>query len=196
MNLFDWQTEESAEQPFLSADPSPPSPKKHGRKLLLLLSLLAALLAAFYWQLDRRATAQETLFKTDIMAAFKLWQQAITQSDEEIFNALLVGAEPAWATGQRSLFTAGQLLGRSDLGLIPSSNEAGLETSGIDIHLSPDWTAAEISFQLVYKILDGPAEALSSPSQIRLAQTVTFRRSADRWFLAPPPADYWGCNTI
>lgn len=193
MSFFNWQTEEDEDQLYTEAVIYPHPVKKHGRKLLILFIPLAFIAAGIYWQLDRRADAQAEVFETDVLAAFSIWQQAVTKSDTEIFDTLLVGTEPVWATGQRSLFSSGQLLGRSSLSLDPALNENQLiESTGVEVNLSGDWTTAEVSFQQVYNLIDHPVETLSSAPQINLAQTLYFRRSADRWFLAAPPDDYWG----
>lgn len=193
MKNFDWQTEES-DDPLVAPPDSTAASAKSGwsRKLALLLGLLVLIAAVFYWQLDRRADAQEKLFEADVLAAFRVWQQAVAQSDEELFNSLLIGTEPAWATTQRSLFHAGLLMDRSQLNLSLAAEQHQLQVAAVEVQLSPDWSTAEIAFEQVYNLIDHPVQSLSTPQQIRLGQALTFRRSADRWFLSPPLDDYWG----
>jgi hypothetical protein len=193
MKNFDWQTEEVDDQLFTGTDPILEK-KKSGwrRNLLVLVCVLSLISAVIYWQLDRRVDAQTAAFEADVLAAFQVWRQAVAQSDEEMFNTLLVGAHPAWATAQRSLFHGGFLINRAPLDLEMVVENDQLQIEEIEVELSPDWTSAEISFQQVYNIIDHPVDTLSTPRQIRLAYEISFQRNADRWFLASPPDNFWG----
>jgi hypothetical protein len=150
MKNFDWQTEEVDDQLFTGTDPILEK-KKSGwrRNLLVLVCVLSLISAVIYWQLDRRVDAQTAAFEADVLAAFQVWRQAVAQSDEEMFNTLLVGAHPAWATAQRSLFHGGFLINRAPLDLEMVVENDQLQIEEIEVELSPDWTSAEISFQQV-----------------------------------------------
>jgi hypothetical protein len=193
MNNFDWSIEEHGRSTIVTADkPAGESRKGRFQKVVLVISLLTLIVVFAYWQLDLRLDAQTAVYEADVRAAFRVWQQAINQSDEELFNSLLVGTNSAWAASQRRYFKSGFFLDRSQLDLVLADEEGYMDVENIEIDLSPDLSSAEISFQRVYNILDDPENTLKIMGQIQLIYDLTLKRNEDRWYLAVPPEDYWG----
>lgn len=182
---FDWQTEEIEE--IITPRPRVIL-RRHGRRIriLIILFLLAVLLATLgIWRLNQRIESETQQVENDVLAAFHTWQQAVSRSDEDILNTVLIGNTTQWMITQRQLLETGRLVDRAMLGLPLAGNLGGIVP---DIDLAEDWLSAELTFELPYRVAD--EQQLSPP--VRLDHSITFKREGSRWLLAERGQDYWG----
>lgn len=186
---FDWRTEE--EDDFTS--PGRVMLRRTGRRLWILgigIALTLLFVAVAIWRLDQHLKNQTQQVENDVMAAFHTWQQAVTRSDEDILNTLLLSNRTQWMIAQRELLQSGRTLDRTMLGLPQVAELKGIVPN---IDLAPDWQSAELTFELPYQGLPYQAiEGQQSSSAVQLEHTLTFKREGSRWLLAERESDFWG----
>ena len=186
MARFEWETEEDAEEIDLIPESTP---SRRRRRALIVLTILFAVVAlTTYWQLSRNVEARENLVEDDVSLAFELWTQAVALADLDVLNTLLIGSEAIWASSQRRMLAAGITLDRKMLGISLQELEADHRFADAKIDLSPDWQAAEITFELEYHLDRGE----DVRKAIRLQQALSFKRVNGRWFLAQHDDAFWG----
>ncbi len=158
-------------------------PRRRSRLFWGLLILIAAIFALFYWQQSRRLRLQEDAVKEDIMASFRLWHQAVTTGDLELFLFQLSNQDAVWQSGQRELFVQGRLLQRPELGLelLPGGGAPEI----IEVHLAPDWQSGTVIAGYAYRPVDGGPD-------VHLQRVHYFRKLGQRWLLSPGDVDFWG----
>lgn len=182
---FDWRTEEIED---IITPGAPVVLRRSGRRIwiLAIVATLTILLASVaIWRLNRRAESQTHQVENDVLAAFHTWQQALTRSDEDILNTLLISNRTQWMMAQRHLLETGRMLDRTMLGLAPAGDLNGIVPS---IDLAKDWLSAELTFELPY----GAEDNQQPSSAVRLEHSVNFKREGSRWLLAERGDDYWG----
>jgi len=182
---FDWQTEEEED---VVTTRTRMVLRRSGRSLwiLAIVATLTVLLATVgIWRLNQRIESETQQVENDVLAAFYTWRQAVTRSDEDILNTVIIGNRTQWMMAQRHLLETGRTVDRTMLGLPPPADLDGIVP---DIDLAGDWLSAELTFELPYRVVD---EQQPSPT-VRLEHSVNFKREGSRWLLAEREPDYWG----
>lgn len=182
---FDWRTEEEED---VVTTRTRMVLRRSGRRLwilAILATLTILLVAVTLWRLNQRIESETQQVENDILAAFHTWRQAVTRSDEDILNTILIGNRTQWMMAQRHLLETGRILDRTMLGLPPASDLDGIVP---DIDLAQDWLSAELTFELPY----GAEDNRQPSSIVRLEHSVNFKREGSRWLLAEREQDYWG----
>src|SRR5690606_38055800 len=108
---FEWQTEEDHRW---DEEPAPPKPPKRGRRRwpwLVLATVLVVGTAVFllYNQINQRVEAATDDIEADLVASYAVLQQAAQNKDENLFNSLLSGRDPAWSLAQQENIANGTL---------------------------------------------------------------------------------------
>lgn len=184
---FEWQTDEEYEWDETSPQPEPPRRRRRWPWLLLVAVVLAAT-AVFliYRQLNQRIDAATEETEAELLASYAVWQQAVQNQDENLFNSLMSGRDPEWVAAQRSLLHTGMLFDRSGFGL---AWEPGVgETAVLSQTFSLDFTSVELTTlqNYTWTIDNGVTQT------VQLARTEVYRLGADRWLYAPPEPEFWG----
>ena len=140
-----------------------------------------------FWILDRRArTNSAAVGEDDILGTNALIYQAALRGDGELLLSNLSGREPEWVAEMEAVISRGLFYDRPFWGL---HFQPRLQAeSEIEIALNPSWNTAELSVPLEYKF-EG-ADGLSTT--VKLEQTLTYRRSQEKWLLAAPEGNFWG----
>ena len=185
---FEWQTEEDYSW---DEEPAPPEPVEPGQRrwpwvLLVLVLLVSTAVFLFYRQLNQRVEAATDDVEADLIASYVVLQQAAENQDENLFNSLLSGREPAWAVAQRDNLVAGLLFDRPGFGLAWQPVLA--ETAVLSQTLSPELNAAELTTLQNYSLDIGNGLTHT----VQLERLDVYRLGEDRWLYAPPERDFWG----
>lgn len=184
---FEWQTDEEYEW---EEKPALPEPHRRRRRwpwvLLLVAILVGTAVFLIYRQLNQRVDAATEETEAELLASYAVWQQAVQNQDENLFNSLMSGRDPEWVAAQRSLLQTGMLFDRSGFGL---AWEPGVgETAVLSQTFSLDFTSVELTTlqNYAWNIDNGVTRT------VRLARTDVYRLGADRWLYAPPEPEFWG----
>ncbi|MFZ1398833.1 MAG: hypothetical protein WAS33_18155, partial [Candidatus Promineifilaceae bacterium] len=107
---FEWQTDEEYEWEETPSPPESPRPRRRWPWVLLLVVILAGT-AVFliYRQLNQRIDIATEETEAELLASYDVWQRAVQNQDENLFNSLLSGREPEWVAAQRSLLQTGMV---------------------------------------------------------------------------------------
>ena len=181
---FDWRTEE--DDP-LTPEPPPPDPTTAlNRRWLIWLALpVALLLVGFlvYTQLNRRVDEAHLQVEADVLAAFNLAQQALTQGDAELLTAVLSRQDPQWFREWQAVAEEGAyphaisplLAGHGDIEIVA-------------ISLNDELNQAEIVWRrsLSFRSNNGLTET------IQLEWTDFYYKTLNGWLWTQPPDDFWG----
>ncbi len=185
---FEWQTEEDVSWHEEPASPEPPKPGRRRWPWLALVGTLVVGTAVFllYRQLNQRIETATNDVAADLIASYAIVQQAAVNQDENLFNSLLSGREPAWAEAQRVTISLGLLFDRPGFGLEWQPGE--VETAVFSQTLSPELTAAELITRQNYSLNIGNGLTQT----VQLERVDVYRLGEDRWLLAPPEPEFWG----
>lgn len=185
---FEWQTEEDDSWHEEPASPEPPKPGRRRWPWLVLLGLMVVGTAVFllYRQLNQRIETATNDVAADLVASYAIVQQAAVNHDENLFNSLLSGREPAWAEAQRVTINLGLLFDRPGFGLEWQPGE--VETAVFSQTLSPELTAAELTTRQNYSLNIGNGLTQT----VQLERVDVYRLGEDRWLLASPAPEFWG----
>lgn len=186
MERFEWQTEE--EGPLAAPSETEGAGKRYSLKAVAIVAGLLIVAFVIVWQMGRQAAAEEETVREDVKAAFGIWKTAIDRRDEDLLDTLLMAAEAEWTATQRELLASGKSLDRSGIGLALVESGREVDDESLEIDVSSDWRAAEISFPTIYRPLTEQAEF----DKVRLTQTVMLAREGSRWLLRRPEEDFWG----
>ena len=206
---FDWQTDDrewderetrrSGRRPadlpplnealFGGPEPAaaPVAPPRRARRLLfpaVVVTLVLALAAVLYWQLDRRAARAEARLSTEVAASHAAILDAAQRGDGELFVSFLSGRDRAWAEAQQDVARHGNLVNRLAFGLALTAGEPVSPT----VTLAPDLRSAELTQPQAYELAVGNGLT----ETITLQQTAVYRLGPDRWLFAPPDDAFWG----
>lgn len=184
---FEWQTDEEYEWEETPSPPESPRPRRRWPWVLLLVVILAGT-AVFliYRQLNQRIDTATEETEAELLASYDVWQRAVQNQDENLFNSLLSGREPEWVAAQRSLLQTGMVFDRSGFGLewVPGVGE----TAVLSQTFSLDFTSVELTTlqDYTWHIDNGVTQT------VQLARTDVYRLGTDRWLYAPPEPEFWG----
>ena len=95
MNNYDWETEEEDDK--LSSHLSESTAAHRCGRVVIVAAILIMLLvaaAAVMWRLKDQAEFQAKEVEIDIISAYKIWKEAVSQSDRELLNSIIVGDDP------------------------------------------------------------------------------------------------------
>ena len=195
---FNWNTDE--EQAW--DEPDEPIIQETQRwrppRWLVNSSVILALLVALGFLVSRAVTQQLTEVSDDVaftvLDAVALSQQAAASGDVDLFTSGLSGRDLTWSADQKDLVRQGLWHDRPQLGLAlvaPAGSDAGITPTEADVTLNPALQSAEISLTHIYTAPIG--NGLSE--EVRLQQTVVYRKGASSWLLAPPEDSFWGEQT-
>lgn len=185
---FDWQSED--EESWGESDINDGEQIKTAtswRRVLAVLIVPLVLVGAILTirQIEGYTSNAELMVEEDILSSHELVQIAVATADRELLTSVLSGRDPAWTQTQLSLLSEGQFLDRESFGLFWQSQAS---PSGLQVTLSPDFRHAVVTTTHQYVIGD-----VGDKSQtISLDHTSVYRRSEDRWLMAPPFDHYWG----
>lgn len=196
MTRFDWRTEDENEALSAPAPRLGRLTRRPGNRTLLVIGLaIVSLVAVATWQIRRQAAQHTRQVEADLLAGFGLWQRAVGSADPDLFDTLLVGAEPSWQEFQRRMLARGLTLNRPLLGL-RLADPGPFAPSEPQVTLSPDWRTAEVAFDVVYRVAESTGELVddmaSDQALIELEQRLIFDQIGQRWVLARPGDDFWG----
>lgn len=183
--LFRWQTEEQ-----LWEEDLPAGGKGRPRRLaLVIVALLITGAFLVYWRQMRQVEREEARIQSDVAAAYHTWQQAVANSDFDLFVHLITVINVDWQQGQRALFLQGGMLDRPSLGLTAQTGPENMA-----VKLAPDWQEAVVTYEQMYTA--ALSEAAVPPAEttalVRLQQTLLYQLDGSRWLQAPLGAEFWG----
>lgn len=188
---YDWQkgqdawdaVEISRQEPERVQGPLRQGLWRYGLAVVLIIGLIGA---SVVWFVTRRAKTNTAAVEDDILRTNSLIFQAVAAGDEELLRSNLSGRNPYWVTLMSDLLSTGAIYDREMWGL--SYDPAVLDDSRIRIALNPAWDEAELIFPLdfVHHLGGGVTQT------VQLEQTLIYRRSRERWLLAPVDVDFWG----
>jgi hypothetical protein len=181
---FDWQTEEDG--PLTPEPPQPDPTAAPNRRWFIWLSLTAVILLTgllVYTQLNRRVDAAHAEIEADVLAAFNLAQQALTQGDAELLTAVLSRQDAQWAREWREVAEEGSypyaisplLTGHGDVEIVA-------------VRLNDQLNEAEIVWRRPYTFRGDNG----STETIHLERTDFYYKTVTGWLWTKPPDDYWG----
>lgn len=183
MDDFHWHTDDESGW-GQSAEAEPPAPTGRARHWLTSGLLGLFVVAALLFNVQQRRDTVAALVagaEDDAVAAFRLLYDAARRGDAELFTSFLSGAAPDWALAQQNAVAAGAFLARDAARLTSSDAPPAVTVTSV----SSDLLTTELTAALTYTVpAAGHAVTLDHP--------FVMRRSADRWLLAPPGADWWG----
>lgn len=182
---FEWETDEGAGFEEPPDAPEPTRPRRWPYLLIVLLAIALIALGAWRHVQERAASALRSL-EEDVRSSQRLLWRATAQQDEELLAPLLSGSEPAWATAQRDLFSAGLFLEQAAraLSLEPLDSAPAIT----EISFNPELSEATVTVQhgYVFTTTHGLRQS------VQLVRASVFRQGDQRWLLSPPHSDYWG----
>ncbi|MCA9917023.1 MAG: hypothetical protein KC445_03680 [Anaerolineales bacterium] len=184
---FEWQTDEEYEWEQTSPEPEPPRRRRRWPWWLLLgVVLVGTAVFLIYRQLNQRIDVATDEIEADLTASYEVWQRAVQNRDENLFNSLLSGRDPEWLVAQRELLHSGMVFNRSGFGLewVPGVGE----TAVLSQTFSLDFTSAELTTLQNYSLAIGNGLTQT----VQLARTDVYRLGEDRWLYAPPEPEFWG----
>jgi hypothetical protein len=163
-------------------------PRRSYWRVVLIVFTAAGLVAATVFLLvSRRANEITASVTQDVLAAHKVVQRAIAQSDTELFDTLVLqlGGDAGWHSVQRDLVQRAMLFDRRPFGL----HLQAAVPQVVQVNLSPDLKEAEVVTEYAYTMAAGPG----TTETVRLRHTAVYRFDRQRWLLAPPGGyDFWG----
>lgn len=210
--MFDWQTEETIQEPLGWDEPEPlperarTSSLRQRWPLLVLIGVLALTAGFVIWRQAERRVAQATqAAEAEVIGSVNLVYRAVENRDEELFRSLLSGRNLGWTQATLDLFERDLVFDRRQLGMVARPLELPLNlrddnlagqfevsaaASTVAITLSPDLTEAEVEGIQPYVV--ARATALGGMETVWLRQTAVYRRGEQGWLLSPPLRPFWG----
>ena len=181
---FDWRTEE--DDPLTPEPPPPDLTAASNRRWLIWLAVPAVIILAgllVYAQLNRRVDEAHLQVEADVLAAFNLAQQALTQGDAELLTAVLDRGDVQWSREWGELAENG----RYPLPIPPLLTPHD-ELDITAVNLSSELDKAEIVWRRPYTLHTGDA-----PEQIVYLQHIHFyEKKPTGWVWRPPDDESWG----
>jgi hypothetical protein len=163
----------------------PPVPGRW-RGVLVVIVIIGLIGASVFWFLNRRTGTNTAAVEQDILATNSLIFQAIMAGDGELLRSNLSGRDPDWVAVHELALSRGLIYDRPFWGL--QFQPSLPDESQIEVVLNPEWNTAELVMPLdyVYEAADGLT------TTVQLEQTLLYRRSRERWLLAPADNNFWG----
>ncbi len=189
--MFDWKTDEDGEWVADTAVTDSLPAKRKWRRWLAVGATLALLAGGIWVSLrlaGERTKAATQQLETEVMAARRLLQTAVTAQDSELIRT---GFFPnvAWRQTQAELRQRSLFWNRASLGLWLDTTQFDPEVvADAAVTLSPDLTEAVLTYSLPYATEDSAGNLTRFPLQ----GAAVYRRINDAWLQAPYPADFWG----
>jgi hypothetical protein len=181
---FDWQTDEDGPLVPESVETRRDTAPRY--RWLIWLTFPAVLLLtgfAVYTQLNRRVDAAHAEIEADVLAAFNLAQQALTQGDAELLATVLYREDVQWFREWGEVAENG----RYPLPIPPLLTPHD-ELDITAVNLSSELDKAEIVWRRPYTLYTG-----SAPEQIVYLQHAHFyEKTAIGWLWRPPDNESWG----
>lgn len=188
---FEWQAEDSEEWPFSAEENDQKDQQRtNQRRLIYGAVLLVFLTFAFFSFQEIEQFVGETgvEIEQEVASSSELVFEAARLADPEILASLISGSDQVWAEAQLSIVASGNMFERIPYGFKLRNDSVDIE----EIAVSPELDRAEVIVELGYDIISmAPAS-----EAIYLEQDLHFRRSGDRWLMAPPRSDYWGSSVV
>jgi hypothetical protein len=192
---YEWRSEEDKGW-GLSSDPKdeslatrPGEIIRRWPRVLLAVTIIVAMAAAagrvVSGVLDRATEAAEQ----EVLNSHQLVMQAFMDRDTEVLASVLSGRDQGWSEVQYELVDRDLALAFAPWQLPWQHSPA---TMAPELELSADLLQAVALVELAYQL---PAGGGSSTT-VLFRRTLVYRRSADRWLLAPPLTDFWGQEQV
>src|SRR5690606_29426233 len=123
--MFDWQTEETIQEPLGWDEPEPlperarTSSLRQRWPLLVLIGVLALTAGFVIWRQAERRVAQATqAAEAEVIGSVNLVYRAVENRDEELFRSLLSGRNLGWTQATLDLFERDLVFDRRQLGMV------------------------------------------------------------------------------
>jgi hypothetical protein len=179
---FEWYEDERQATIEKTGHSSAPGPGRWLR-LIIMLFLAGAVGTFVYLRLNQRVDLAIAAVEQDVLASYRLVEQAAANQDADLLRTVLSGKDKHWLAAQLEHVSDGTLF---DLQLFDLRAEQA-EVGAPKVSLSPDLDAAEVQVQRTYL-----SHVESIEQTLHLNQTMIFRRGTDRWLFAPPEETFWG----
>lgn len=183
---YDWYTEDEVPQ---APDEAPEPPARQPRRwpwVLVALLLLIAVALVVNRQLRQRVTDTENRIEDELAATQTIVERAARDADADILTPFLSGRDLDWTAAYNDLARQGLLNNLTALGII--SEPAGTEVA--EVRLADDLLSAEVDTLRTYQV----SSPLGMTTTVTYRLTNVYRRSSDRWLLAPPEPEFWGAE--
>jgi hypothetical protein len=184
---YEWHKGEDAwdEVVLLERVLHPPVPGRW-RGVLIVVVIVGLIGASVFWFLNRQARTNTAAVEEDILRTNAIIFQAVTAGDGELLRSNLSGRDPDWVAVQEQALSKGLIYNRPLWGL--QFQPSLPDETQIEVVLNPEWNTAELVMPLdyVYEAADGLT------TTVQLEQTLFYRRSLERWLLAPADNNCWG----
>lgn len=185
---YDWYTEDEVPEAPAEEPESPARPVRRWPWAMVALLLLIAVALVVSRQLRQRVSDTENRIEDELTATQIIVERAARDADADVLTPFLSGRDLAWTAAYNDLARQGVLHSLTPLGIV--GEPAGAEVA--DIRLSDDLLSAEVDTLRSYQV----SSFLGMTTTVTYRQTNVYRRSSDRWLLAPPEPDFWGAETM